>query len=330
MNDTSQAPSSETAPPAAAAPAPEPDGFAVIEKLNAENAELKDRVLRALADVENMRRRSEREAADARTYAVTAFARDLLTVADNFARALESLPAETRVAADGAIKAFIEGVELTGRELQAALGRHGVKKLEPRGEKFDPNFHQAMFEAPDEAVPPGTVTEVVQSGWKIGDRVGVAAGLIDDQHACRRAGIDIDGIEARAIAGDDQEVRRPPQQVRIDVKVPRQFVARRADLIGMRGGEDGRRSIRRVVVLHFVEPHVIALAEYLDKTDRLVRRDPKHALAVDDIVHRFPFPLLSWPGSSRPSRLDSHCAERNGIPGTRPGMTIENITPAAR
>ena len=171
MNDTSQAPSSETAPPAAAAPAPEPDGFAVIEKLNAENAELKDRVLRALADVENMRRRSEREAADARTYAVTAFARDLLTVADNFARALESLPAETRIAADGPIKAFIEGVELTGRELQAALGRHGVKKLEPRGEKFDPNFHQAMFEAPDEAVPAGTVTEVVQSGWKIGDRV---------------------------------------------------------------------------------------------------------------------------------------------------------------
>src|SRR5271163_5275585 len=173
MNDTSQAPSSETAPPAAAAPAPEPepDGFAVIEKLNAENAELKDRVLRALADVENMRRRSEREAADARAYAVTAFARDLLTVADNFTRALESLPAETRAAADGALKTFIEGVELTGRELQAALGRHGVKKLEPRGEKFDPNFHQAMFEAPDEAVPAGTVTEVVQSGWKIGDRV---------------------------------------------------------------------------------------------------------------------------------------------------------------
>jgi molecular chaperone GrpE len=171
MNDTSQAPSSETAPPAAQAATPEPDGFAVIEKLNVENAELKDRVLRALADVENMRRRSEREAADARTYAVTAFARDLLTVADNFARALESLPAETRAAADGPIKAFIEGVELTGRELQAALGRHGVKKLEPRGEKFDPNFHQAMFEAPDEAVPAGTVTEVVQSGWKIGDRV---------------------------------------------------------------------------------------------------------------------------------------------------------------
>jgi molecular chaperone GrpE len=171
MNDTSQAPASETLPPAGEAPAPEPDGFAVIEKLNAENAELKDRALRALADVENMRRRAEREAADARTYAVTGFARDLLTVVDNFARAMESLPADTRAAVDGPLKAFIEGVELTGRELQAVLGRHGVKKLEPQGEKFDPNFHQAMFEAPDEALPAGTVTQVVQSGWKIGERV---------------------------------------------------------------------------------------------------------------------------------------------------------------
>jgi molecular chaperone GrpE len=171
MNDTSQAPASETPPPAGAPPAPEPDGFAVIEKLNAENAELKDRVLRALADVENMRRRAEREAADARIYAVTGFARDLLTVVDNFARALENLPAETRAAVEGPLKAFVEGVELTGRELQAVLGRHGVKKLEPQGEKFDPNFHQAMFEAPDEALPAGTVTQVVQSGWKIGERV---------------------------------------------------------------------------------------------------------------------------------------------------------------
>src|SRR5277367_4917403 len=110
MNDTAQAPSSET-PTKASAPTPEPDGFAVIEKLNAENAELKDRALRALADVENMRRRSEREAADARTYAVTGFARDLLTVVDNFARALENLPADTRAAVEGPIRTFIEGVE---------------------------------------------------------------------------------------------------------------------------------------------------------------------------------------------------------------------------
>jgi molecular chaperone GrpE len=168
MNDTTQAPESE---PNAPSTAPEPDGFAVIEKLNAENAELKDRVLRALADVENMRRRSEREAADARTYAVTSFARDLLSVADNLARALENLPAEVRATAEGPMKTLVEGVELTARELQSVLGRHGVKKVEPQGEKFDPNFHEAIFEAPDETLPAGTVTQVVQSGWKIGERV---------------------------------------------------------------------------------------------------------------------------------------------------------------
>lgn len=172
MNDTSQTHASEpTTPDAAPASAPEPDGFAVIEKLNAENAELKDKVLRGLADIENMRRRSEREAADARAYAVTAFARDLLSVADNLTRALESLPAEAREAAEGAFKTLVEGVDITARELTAVLGRHGVKKLEPMGEKFDPNFHQAMFEVPDETLPSGTVTQVAQSGWRIGERV---------------------------------------------------------------------------------------------------------------------------------------------------------------
>ena len=165
MNDTNEAPASE----GPQGVAPEQDGFAVIEKLNAENAELKDRLLRTLADMENMRRRSEREATDARAYAVTAFARDLLTVADNLTRALENVPAEART--EGVVKTLIEGVELTNRELASVLGRHGVKKLEPQGEKFDPNFHQAMFEAPDESVPAGTVTQVVQSGWKIADRV---------------------------------------------------------------------------------------------------------------------------------------------------------------
>jgi molecular chaperone GrpE len=180
MNDTTQTPAAE--PGRASAPISPEDGFAVIEKLNAENAELKDRTLRALADVENLRRRAERDAGDARVYAVTAFARDLLSVVDNFARALESLPADVRAEADGAVKTLIEGVELTGRELHSVLGRHGVKKLEPKGEKFDPNFHQAMFEMPDETTPAGTVTEVVQSGWKIGERVlrpalvGVAKG----------------------------------------------------------------------------------------------------------------------------------------------------------
>lgn len=169
MNDTTnpQTPDAATA----AKPPAEADGFAVIEKLNAENAELKDRVLRVLAEMENLRRRTEKEVADARVYGVTAFARDMLTVADNLARALESLPVEALASADGAFKGLLEGVELTGRDLQSALGRHGVTKLEPKGEKFDPNFHQAMFEAPDESLPAGTVMQVVQSGWKIGERV---------------------------------------------------------------------------------------------------------------------------------------------------------------
>ena len=161
-----------------------PDPHSVIEKLVSENAELKDRGLRALAETENMRRRSEKEAADARAYAVTNFARDLLSVVDNLERALASIPAEQRVTAVDHFKSLIEGVDLTAKDLASVLARHGVKRLEPQGEKFDPNFHQAMFEAPDEAVPSGSVVQVIQSGWKIADRVlrpalvGVSKGAV--------------------------------------------------------------------------------------------------------------------------------------------------------
>ena len=151
--------------------AAERDGFAVIEALNAENAALKDRMLRTLAEMENLRRRTEREVGDAKTYGVTALARDLLNVADNLARALDHIPAEARASADETLKGLIEGVELTARDFSAALARHGVKLLEPLGEKFDPNFHQALFEVPNELLPAGTVTQVVQSGWRIGERV---------------------------------------------------------------------------------------------------------------------------------------------------------------
>ena len=147
------------------------DAASVIEALNAENSQLKDRVLRTLAEMENLRRRTEREVADARSYGVTSFARDILTVVDNLARALEHLPSEARASADPQIKSVIEGVELTARELEAVLGRHGVRKLDPKGQKFDPHFHQAIFEAPDETLPAGTVSQVVQTGWTIGDRV---------------------------------------------------------------------------------------------------------------------------------------------------------------
>jgi molecular chaperone GrpE len=148
-----------------------PDLHSVIEKLVSENAELKDRALRALAETENMRRRSEREAADARTYAVTAFARDLLSVVDNLERALGSLSPEQRAEGGEVLKNLAEGVDLTARDLSSVLARHGVKRLDPKGEKFDPNFHQAMFEAPSETVPSGAVSEVMQGGWKIGERV---------------------------------------------------------------------------------------------------------------------------------------------------------------
>jgi molecular chaperone GrpE len=174
MNDANAGHGEETSAPEAGSPKGEPaerDAFAVVEALNAENSQLKDRVLRTLAEMENLRRRTEREVADAKTYGVTGFARDMLSVVDNLARALEHLPAEARANADPHIQSMIEGVELTARDLEAALGRHGVRKLEPKGQKFDPNFHQAIFEAPDETLPAGTVSQVVQSGWTIGDRV---------------------------------------------------------------------------------------------------------------------------------------------------------------
>jgi molecular chaperone GrpE len=174
MSDKNAERGEETTVPQAE-PAPtetaERDAFAVIEALNAENSQLKDRVLRTLAEMENLRRRTEREVSDAKAYAVTGFARDMLTVMDNLARALDHAPAEARAAADPQIQSVIEGVELTARDLEAALGRHGVKRLDPKGQKFDPNFHQAIFEIPDETLPAGTVSQVVQSGWTIGDRV---------------------------------------------------------------------------------------------------------------------------------------------------------------
>ncbi|HEV7440264.1 MAG TPA: nucleotide exchange factor GrpE [Methylobacterium sp.] len=166
---------------AGAAPEPQP-GAEALAALTAERDELKDRVLRTLAEMENLRRRTEREVADARTYAVTNFARDMLNVADNVRRAVESVPAETRASADGAFKSFLDGIELTERDLTKTLERHGVKLIEPQGQRFDPNRHQAMFEVPDPEVPTGTVVQVVQSGYVIGDRVlrpalvGVAKG----------------------------------------------------------------------------------------------------------------------------------------------------------
>ncbi len=155
---------------------------AAVQALIAENSSLKDKVLRTLAEMENLRRRTEREVADAKAYGVSSFARDMLTFADNLRRALDSVPAEVRDGADASLKAFVEGIELIERDFLSRLARHGVRKLEPKGQKFDTNFHEALFEAHDETVPPGSVAHVVEEGFAIGDRVlrpakvGVAKG----------------------------------------------------------------------------------------------------------------------------------------------------------
>ncbi|MEA1831048.1 nucleotide exchange factor GrpE [Methylobacterium durans] len=163
------------------APEAQPSADAVAGVI-AERDELKDRVLRTLAEMENLRRRTEREVADARTYAVTNFARDMLNVADNVRRAIESVPAEARAGAEGALKGLLDGIDLTERDLAKTLERHGVKIVDPQGQRFDPNRHQAMFEVPNAEVPTGTVVQVVQAGYVIGERVlrpalvGVAKG----------------------------------------------------------------------------------------------------------------------------------------------------------
>ena len=112
-------------------------------------------MLRTLAEMENLRKRTAREVADARVYGISGFARDVLDIADNLQRALDAVPAETRAVADPGLKALIEGVELTERSLLNALEKNGVKKFDPSGEKFDPNFQQAMYEVPDPSVPAG-------------------------------------------------------------------------------------------------------------------------------------------------------------------------------
>jgi molecular chaperone GrpE len=142
-----------------------------VEALAKELAEAKDRTLRTLAEMENLRKRTTREIADARAYGITAFARDVLDIADNLQRALDAVPAEAKAAADPGLKALIEGVELTERSLLNTLEKNGVKKFDPTGERFDPNFQQAMYEVPDPSVPSGTVVQVVQTGYKIGERI---------------------------------------------------------------------------------------------------------------------------------------------------------------
>jgi molecular chaperone GrpE len=179
-----RAPEENQAAEASAGPAEEAvnGDYEALMRLLKENEELKDRALRVAAEMENLRRRTARDVHDARSYAIANFARDMLSVSDNLRRALDAIPEEAKASGDAGFKALIEGVELTERAMLSALERHGVKKLAPEGEKFDPNFHQAMFEVPNPDVPANTVIQVVQPGYSIGERVlrpamvGVAKG----------------------------------------------------------------------------------------------------------------------------------------------------------
>ncbi len=142
-----------------------------LQELREENAMLKDRILRAMAETENLRKRAEREKAEATLYAATNFARDLLSVSDSLSKALEMMSEEAREKADEATRNLVAGIELTRRELLNSFQKHGIHEVNPQDEKFDPNFHQAMFEVPGSGKPNGTVVQVVQTGYKIGERL---------------------------------------------------------------------------------------------------------------------------------------------------------------
>jgi molecular chaperone GrpE len=183
MTDTNTSPSVDAGaePEAALSPAQAADTIDPAD-LARVAAEYKDKLLRVLAEMENLRRRTEREVADSRTYGIANFAHDVLGVADNMARSVSALTAELREHADTGLQALLDGVELTERELLKVLEKHGIRKFDPLGQRFDPNLHQAMYEIPDASQPAGTVAQVLQPGFMIGERVlrpamvGVAKG----------------------------------------------------------------------------------------------------------------------------------------------------------
>ena len=185
-----------------------------LEALLAENADMRDRLLRTMADMENLRRRTEREKADTARYAISKFARDVLTVGDNLKRTIEHVPAEA-AAQDPALKSFLDGVEITERELLNVLERHGVTRIEPLGQRFDPNCHQAMYEVQNPDVPEGTVVDVMQAGYTIGNRclrpalvaVGKGGAKVGKQPQT-----DGDGFGPRRPANDDVPGGRKPDE----------------------------------------------------------------------------------------------------------------------
>ncbi|MDD3445308.1 MAG: nucleotide exchange factor GrpE [Zavarzinia sp.] len=173
--ENTEATATETEASAAPAETEAAPASPTVESLQAEVADLKDRVLRAFAEAENLRRRAEREREDTAKYAVTKFARDLTSVADNLRRALESVPAEARTEG-GALTNLLDGVEMTERELLSAFEKAGISKIDPAlGEKADPNKHEVLFEVPGTGQPGGSVIQVVQTGYQIHGRLLRAA-----------------------------------------------------------------------------------------------------------------------------------------------------------
>jgi molecular chaperone GrpE len=157
------------APEAAAETDADPSIEELLIKAYEELAEMKDKLLRAMAETENIRRRSVREKEDAAKYGITGFARDMVPVADNLGRAVDALPENARE--DERFKSFIEGVELTSKDLATAFEKHGISEIRPEGDKFDHNLHQAMFEIEDPTTAPGTILQVMQIGYTIGERL---------------------------------------------------------------------------------------------------------------------------------------------------------------
>jgi len=153
-----------------------------LKQVHSEKDELQNQLLRTVAEMENLRKRTRKEIADAREFSIASFARDLLGVGDNLRRAIDAVPADEAEADTSGLKDLMEGVSLTERELLSALEKHKVKKMSPKGERFDPNFHQAMFEVPNKEIANNTVVEVIQDGYVIGQRmlrpamVGVSKG----------------------------------------------------------------------------------------------------------------------------------------------------------
>jgi molecular chaperone GrpE len=180
--------------------APPPDDpKAEIERLESEKADLTERLIRLAADMDNLRKRTERELTDTRKYAVAKFAGDMLVVGDNLRRALAAVPADRLESGDEVLKALSEGVQVTEREMERLLERNGITRIAATGERFDPHRHQAMYEIPDPTKPAGTVVEVVQEGYQIGDRV-LRAALV----GVSKDGPKATGTEAQSEATADQ------------------------------------------------------------------------------------------------------------------------------